>query len=136
MCRTSIAVATTMLASLIRIDRLRERNIGRVVAGDDAPRGHLEPGVAERRTDALASLEGMLWRVLVVWLIVFLLAAALQAECPVVLSEDLQHGQTLAQCKDWGEAAQLQQAWLRQTFEDYVSEGQKLMELGASVPRA
>jgi len=28
--------------------------------------------------DALASLEGMLWRVLVVWLIVFLLAAALQ----------------------------------------------------------
>ena len=31
------------------------------------------------REDALASLEGMLWRVLVVWLIVFLLAAALQA---------------------------------------------------------
>lgn len=30
------------------------------------------------REDALASLEGMLWRVLVVWLIVFLLAAALQ----------------------------------------------------------
>jgi cobalamin biosynthesis protein CobD/CbiB len=28
--------------------------------------------------DALASLEGLLWRVLVVWLIVFLLAAALQ----------------------------------------------------------
>ena len=31
------------------------------------------------REDALASLEGMLWRVLVVWMIVFLLAAALQA---------------------------------------------------------
>jgi len=31
------------------------------------------------REDSLASLEGMLWRVLVVWLIVFLLAAALQA---------------------------------------------------------
>jgi cobalamin biosynthesis protein CobD/CbiB len=31
------------------------------------------------REDALASLEGMLWRVLVVWLIVFLLAAALHA---------------------------------------------------------
>jgi cobalamin biosynthesis protein CobD/CbiB len=31
------------------------------------------------REDALASLEGLLWRVLVVWLIVFLLAAALQA---------------------------------------------------------
>jgi cobalamin biosynthesis protein CobD/CbiB len=30
------------------------------------------------REDALASLEGMLWRVLVVWMIVFLLAAALQ----------------------------------------------------------
>lgn len=30
------------------------------------------------REDALASLEGMLWRVLVVWLILFLLAAALQ----------------------------------------------------------
>jgi adenosylcobinamide-phosphate synthase len=31
------------------------------------------------REDSLASLEGMLWRVLVVWLIAFLLAAALQA---------------------------------------------------------
>jgi len=30
------------------------------------------------REDALASLEGMLWRVLVVWMVVFLLAAALQ----------------------------------------------------------
>jgi adenosylcobinamide-phosphate synthase len=30
------------------------------------------------REDTLASLEGMLWRVLVVWMIVFLLAAALQ----------------------------------------------------------
>ena len=30
------------------------------------------------REDALASLEGLLWRALVVWLIVFLLAAALQ----------------------------------------------------------
>ena len=30
------------------------------------------------REDALAILEGMLWRVLVVWMIVFLLAAALQ----------------------------------------------------------
>jgi cobalamin biosynthesis protein CobD/CbiB len=31
------------------------------------------------REDALASLEGLLWRALVLWLIVFLLAAALQA---------------------------------------------------------
>ena len=39
-----------------------------------------EVGAGEApREDALASLEGMLWRVLVVWLIVFLLAAALQA---------------------------------------------------------
>jgi cobalamin biosynthesis protein CobD/CbiB len=39
-----------------------------------------EVGAGESpREDALASLEGMLWRVLVVWLIVFLLAAALQA---------------------------------------------------------
>ncbi|HET9652027.1 MAG TPA: regulatory signaling modulator protein AmpE, partial [Usitatibacter sp.] len=30
------------------------------------------------REDALASLEGLLWRALVLWLIVFLLAAALQ----------------------------------------------------------
>lgn len=38
-----------------------------------------EVGAGEApREDALASLEGMLWRVLVVWLIVFLLAAALQ----------------------------------------------------------
>jgi adenosylcobinamide-phosphate synthase len=39
-----------------------------------------EVGAGEApREDALASLEGMLWRVLVVWLIVYLLAAALQA---------------------------------------------------------
>jgi cobalamin biosynthesis protein CobD/CbiB len=39
-----------------------------------------EVGAGEApREDSLASLEGMLWRVLVVWLIVFLLAAALQA---------------------------------------------------------
>jgi len=38
--------------------------------------GGLGTGEAARE-DALASLEGMLWRVLVVWLIVFLLAAAL-----------------------------------------------------------
>jgi adenosylcobinamide-phosphate synthase len=30
------------------------------------------------REDTLASLEGLLWRALIVWLIVFLLAAALQ----------------------------------------------------------
>jgi len=29
------------------------------------------------REDALASLEGLLWRALVLWLLVFLLAAAL-----------------------------------------------------------
>ena len=40
--------------------------------------GEVGSGEAPRE-DALASLEGMLWRVLVVWLIVFLLAAALQA---------------------------------------------------------
>jgi adenosylcobinamide-phosphate synthase len=39
--------------------------------------GEVGQGEAPRE-DALASLEGMLWRVLVVWLIVFLLAAALQ----------------------------------------------------------
>jgi len=38
-----------------------------------------EVGAGEApREDALASLEGMLWRVLVVWMIFFLLAAALQ----------------------------------------------------------
>ncbi len=38
-----------------------------------------EVGAGEApREDALASLEGMLWRVLVVWMISFLLAAALQ----------------------------------------------------------
>ena len=31
------------------------------------------------REESLASLEGLLWRALVVWLVVFLLAAALQA---------------------------------------------------------
>lgn len=40
--------------------------------------GEVGSGEAPRE-DALASLEGMLWRVVVVWLIVFLLAAALQA---------------------------------------------------------
>ena len=40
--------------------------------------GEVGSGEAPRE-DSLASLEGMLWRVLVVWLIVFLLAAALQA---------------------------------------------------------
>ena len=40
--------------------------------------GEVGSGEAPRE-DALASLEGILWRVLVVWLIVFLLAAALQA---------------------------------------------------------
>ncbi len=39
------------------------------------PLGHGEPA----REDALASLEGLLWRALVLWLIVFLLAAALHA---------------------------------------------------------
>ena len=36
-------------------------------------------GVGEAaREDALASLEGLLWRALALWLIVFLLAAAIQ----------------------------------------------------------
>lgn len=49
------------------------------------------------------------------------------------LSNDLQHGQKLAQCKDITEAASLQQEWLRQTVDDYVSEGQRLWQLGTRV---
>ncbi len=46
-------------------------------AGTYAPRPAL--GVGEpAREEALASLEGLLWRALVLWLIVYLLAAALQ----------------------------------------------------------
>jgi cobalamin biosynthesis protein CobD/CbiB len=47
------------------------------VGGDLVDRPAL--GIGEpAREDALASLEGLLWRALIVWLIVFLLAAALQ----------------------------------------------------------
>ena len=52
--------------------------------GDPIPVG---PSLAERptlgtgeaaREDALASLEGLLWRALILWLLVYLLAAALR----------------------------------------------------------
>jgi hypothetical protein len=46
------------------------------------------------------------------------------------LSSDLKLGEDLAKCKDLTEAASLQQEWLRRTVEDYVSEGQKLWQLG------
>jgi cobalamin biosynthesis protein CobD/CbiB len=46
-------------------------------AGEPLARPALGAGEPARE-DALASLEGLLWRALVVWLIVFLLAAALQ----------------------------------------------------------
>ncbi len=45
------------------------------------------------------------------------------------LTSDLEHGRQLAACRDWGQAAQMQQQWLSQAVEDYVSEGQKLMQL-------
>jgi len=45
--------------------------------GEFVTRPSLGLGEAARE-DALASLEGLLWRALVLWLIVFLLAAALQ----------------------------------------------------------
>ena len=47
------------------------------------------------------------------------------------LSDDLNHSQQLAKCEDWRQAAVVQQEWVRQVVEDYVSEGQKLFQLGA-----
>jgi cobalamin biosynthesis protein CobD/CbiB len=48
------------------------------VAGAFVVRPPLGQGETARE-DALASLEGLLWRALVLWLVVFLLAAALHA---------------------------------------------------------
>ncbi len=45
------------------------------------------------------------------------------------LTNDLEHGRKLAECKDWHQAAAIQQQWLSQAVEDYVSEGQKLMQM-------
>ena len=59
-------------------ERPRERLLASGAGALGVRLGEVGAGEAPRE-DALASLEGMLWRVLVVWLIVFLLAAALQA---------------------------------------------------------
>ena len=47
------------------------------VGPDLSPRPPLGTGESARE-DALASLEGLLWRALILWLIVYLLAAALR----------------------------------------------------------
>jgi len=52
------------------------------------------------------------------------------------LTNDLDHGQKLAQCQDLGQAASMQQEWLRQAVDDYVKEGQKLFQLGAGAAGA
>jgi len=53
--------------------------LGDPVPGIDGPVARPALGSGEpAREDALTSLEGLLWRALIVWLIVFLLAAALQ----------------------------------------------------------
>ena len=53
--------------------------LGDPVATVDGPVVRPALGSGEpAREDALASLEGLLWRALIVWLIVYLLAAALQ----------------------------------------------------------
>ncbi len=52
------------------------------------------------------------------------------------LTSDLEYGRKLAECKDFNQAAAVQQQWLSQTVEDYVSQGRKLMQLGASAAAA
>ena len=53
--------------------------LGDPIPGAAAPRDRPPLGSGEAaREDALASLEGLLWRALIVWSIVYLLAAALQ----------------------------------------------------------
>ena len=51
---------------------------GPIPVGDDLVDRPVLGSGEPAREDALASLEGLLWRALIVWLIVYLLAAALQ----------------------------------------------------------
>lgn len=46
------------------------------------------------------------------------------------LRQDADFGQSLADCKEWSDAANMQQAWARRATQDYLSEVQKLAKLG------
>lgn len=45
------------------------------------------------------------------------------------LEHDAELGRALGQCKDWQEAAELQQAWMREASEEYAANARTLMEM-------
>ena len=45
------------------------------------------------------------------------------------LEHDAELSRALGKCKDWKEAAELQQNWFREASEEYAASAQKLMEL-------
>ena len=45
------------------------------------------------------------------------------------LEHDAELSRALGQCKDWQEAAELQQGWFREASEEYAANARKLMEM-------
>ncbi len=45
------------------------------------------------------------------------------------LEHDAELGRALGQCKDWKEAAELQQAWVREASQEYAANARTLMEM-------
>ena len=47
----------------------------------------------------------------------------------VRLKHDVELGEAMANCKDWGQVAEAQQEWARQAGEEYLAEAQKIADL-------
>lgn len=62
-------------------------------------------------------------------------ASALNGEVVKFVSARLNHdaelGQCLAKCRDWNEAAELQQGWVQMATQEYLVEAGKLFELAS-----
>lgn len=64
-------------------------------------------------------------------------ASALNGEMVKFLSTRLNHdaefGQSLAKCRNWNEAAELQQDWVQTATQEYFAEAGKLFELASKM---
>jgi len=64
-------------------------------------------------------------------------ASALNGEVVKFVSTRLNHdaelGQSLAKCRNWNEAAELQQGWVQTTTQEYLAEAGKLFELATKM---